>query len=67
MSNRDYQSLNSELDTVLEKLQSPTVQVDEAVKLYEKGLKLVTELEQKMQAAESTIERLQVSLTPKEA
>jgi exodeoxyribonuclease VII small subunit len=57
---KDYQALSLELDEVLAKLQQPAIQVDEAVKLYEQGLKLIDQLEAQLQAAENKIERLKL-------
>jgi exodeoxyribonuclease VII small subunit len=56
----NYQDLNSELEEVLAKLQSPDIQVDEAVKLYEQGLKLAAELEKQLKQAENKIEKLKI-------
>jgi exodeoxyribonuclease VII small subunit len=58
---KDYQALSLELDEVLAKLQQPNVQVDEAVKLYEQGLRLIEQLEKHLQQAENTIERLKLA------
>lgn len=58
----DYQSLSAELDEVLMALQQPNVAVDEAVKLYEKGMKLVASLEKQVTDAELTLEKLHVNL-----
>ena len=58
---QDYQSLNDELDEVLEKLQQPDVPVDEAVQLYEQGAKLVTQLEKRVEQAENKIEQVDVA------
>jgi len=57
----DYQRLSLDLDEVLAKLQQPNVQVDEAVKLYEQGLKLIAQLEKQLEQAENTIKKLQLS------
>jgi len=58
---KDYQTLSLELDEVLAKLQQPGVQVDEAVALYEQGLQLINRLEDQLQQAENTIERLKLA------
>lgn len=58
MSEKTYQSLSAELDAVLAKLQDPDVQVDEAVTLYEQGVKLVAQLEKHLQAAENKLTKL---------
>lgn len=59
----DYQSLNLELETVLAKLQQPDVNIDEAVKLYEQGLKLIDALEAQLEQAENKIEQLALAAT----
>jgi len=58
-----YQDLSAELEDVLAKLQSSDVQVDEAVKLYEAGLKLVAALEKHLAQAENKIEKLKLQRT----
>lgn len=58
---KDYQTLSDELDQVLAGLQTPGVHVDEAVKLYEQGLKLVEELERHLGQAENKIEQLKLA------
>lgn len=58
---KDYQELSLELDEVLAKLQQPNVQVDEAVKLYEKGLGLIEQLEKQLATAENKIEQLKLA------
>lgn len=60
---QDYQSLSLELETVLAALQQPDVRIDEAVKLYEKGLKLISALEQQLEQAENKIEQLALAAT----
>lgn len=55
----DYKKLNAELDEVLERLQSTDITVDEAVAAYEKGQKLITQIEEYLEAAELKITKLQ--------
>ncbi len=55
---KDYQTLSGELDEVLSTLQQPDIQVADAIKLYERGLKLVSALEAHVSEAENTLERL---------
>jgi exodeoxyribonuclease VII small subunit len=57
----DYQTLSLELDEVLAKLQQPDIHVDEAVALYERGLRLIEQLEQHLQQAENKIEKLKLA------
>lgn len=61
MNGNSYQNLNVELDAVLAKLQDPDVHVDDAVKLYEQGMRLVTQLEKHLQAAENKLTKLKHS------
>jgi exodeoxyribonuclease VII small subunit len=56
----DYQTLSRELEVVLTALQQPDVQVDEAVQLYEHGLKLAAALEKHLKQAENRIQKLQL-------
>lgn len=55
---RNYQELSTELDTVLEALQAPDLDVDQAMELYERGQKVVAELEKYLQSAENKIRNL---------
>jgi exodeoxyribonuclease VII small subunit len=57
----DYRALSAELDELLTKLQSGELTIDEAVPAYERGLKLVKELETYLKTAENTVKKL----TPK--
>ena len=44
-SKQSYQELKSQLDEVMDKLQSSDLDVDEALKLYQQGLELVLQIE----------------------
>lgn len=57
----DYQTLSTELDDVLAKLQNPDIQVDEAVKLYERGLMLVAQLEKHLKQAENKLTKIKLN------
>lgn len=54
----DYKTLSSELDEILGKLQSAELNVDEAVDLYERGMKIAKELEVYLQEAENKVARV---------
>jgi exodeoxyribonuclease VII small subunit len=56
----DYSTLNQKLDDILARLQQPDVKVDEAVELYEQGLKLAIKLEAHLKQAENKITRLKL-------
>lgn len=53
-----YAELKIELDQVLDSLQQDGVGVDEALKLYERGMELVAQLEAALQEAENKIIKL---------
>lgn len=53
-----YQQASERLDAVLAALRQPSIQVDEAVQLYEEGLALIVALEEHLQTAENTITKL---------
>jgi exodeoxyribonuclease VII small subunit len=56
----DYTTTSAELGEVLTRLQQSDIQIDEAVELYEKGLKLVNQLEAHLQAAENKVQQLKL-------
>lgn len=58
MSELSYQRLSDELEVVLAKLQDTQTQVDEAIALYEQGMRLVTKLEKHLQTAENKLTKL---------
>jgi len=60
MADTNYQELHERLELVLDKLQAPDVRVDEAVMLYEEGLKLIASLEKQLKQAENKIEKLKL-------
>ena len=53
-----YQALASELDDILVELQQTDLDVDVAVKKYERGLSLIKELEQYLGEAENRVSEL---------
>jgi exodeoxyribonuclease VII small subunit len=55
-----YQELQEQLDAVLARLQAPDIQVDDAVRLYEEGLKLADALETHLKQAENRISELKL-------
>lgn len=55
----DYATLSEELENIMLRLQSDDVAVDEAISLYEQGLKLTKQLEDYLAKAQNTITKLQ--------
>lgn len=60
MARESYQELSDRLEAVLAKLQAADVSVDDAVALYEEGLKLIAVLERQLKQAENKIEQLKL-------
>lgn len=59
MSNgKSYRELNDELDSVINKLQSNDLDVDEVVKEYTKGVELVKQLEKYLSTARNKVSKL---------
>jgi exodeoxyribonuclease VII small subunit len=58
----DYKELNSDLEDILLALQQPDLDVDEAMAKYERGLALVTLLEDHLENAENTVSKLKAQL-----
>lgn len=56
----DYQTLSQELDAVVVALQQPDIAVDQAVMLYEKGMKLAAQLEKHIEQAENKLEKIRL-------
>lgn len=58
----NYTQLSSELDELLAKLQSDDVDVDEALKLYERGIAITKQLEAYLKSAENKVTKIKASL-----
>lgn len=56
---KTYAALNTELDEVLAHLQSD-VDIDQAIVLYEKAQKLITEIEDYLKAAKNKVEKVKL-------
>lgn len=54
----DYHELQTELDEIMAKLQREDIDVDEALKAYERGLNIVKELEQYLAGAENRVREI---------
>jgi exodeoxyribonuclease VII small subunit len=58
----DYQTLNKELEAVLQKLQGGELTIDEALPAYERGVELVALLEKQLTTAQNRVTELQAKL-----
>jgi exodeoxyribonuclease VII small subunit len=54
-----YEELRQELDAILDDLQSGTLDIDQALTKYKRGLELVKQLEKYLDSAENTVRELQ--------
>lgn len=59
----DYQSLNSELDSILADLQSGNLDIDEAVKKYQRGSEIVKDLQDYLKEAENKVKKVKTDFT----
>ena len=57
----DYQTLSAELDAIMAELQKDNLDVDDALKHYERGLELVKQLESYLTTAENKITELKAT------
>lgn len=60
-----YQDLQARLDEILVKLQTDELDADAAVALYEQGLDLVKQLEDKLASAENKVAKLKADSAKK--
>ena len=56
-----YQELSAELEAILAQLQGADLDIDEAVKGYERGMTIVKELEKYLKDAENKVTKIKVS------
>jgi exodeoxyribonuclease VII small subunit len=59
----DYKKLNSELDTILTGLQSGDLDIDEAVKQYQRGMVIVEELQKYLKEAENKVTKVKADFS----
>lgn len=58
MTKASYQVLKNELDELMANLQQEDLDVDEAVKLYKRGLELVKQIEDHLKSAENNVKEV---------
>ncbi len=57
-NSKNYRELSAELETILDQLQSGSLDVDDALKTFERGQAVVKLLQAKLQQAENKIKKL---------
>lgn len=60
-SNASYKQLSEELETILNELQSGELDIDEAVKKYERGMQVLKALETYLKTAENKVQKIKAS------
>lgn len=58
MSANNYKNLKSELDELVAKLEDESLDIDEAIKLYEKSQKVIAEMETYLKKSEAKIKKI---------
>jgi exodeoxyribonuclease VII small subunit len=61
----NYVELSQELDTILAQLQADDFDVDEAIKLYERGIEISKQLETYLKTAQNKVTKLKASFDAK--
>ena len=61
----DYQALSAELDALMTELQRDDLDVDIALDHYERGLKIIEQLENYLRKAENRVTKLKSSFSEK--
>ena len=56
----DYQAMMSELQTLLNDMQDDAIDVDQALKKYERGQQLIAALSEYLKTAENTVTKRQL-------
>jgi len=54
----DYKKLNQELEDILDKLREGNLDIDESIKLYDRGSTIIAELEDYLKNAENKIKKI---------
>jgi exodeoxyribonuclease VII small subunit len=54
----DYTALSEELDLILNQLQTGELDIDDSVRLYERGMKIVKQLENYLVTAENRVKKI---------
>lgn len=57
----NYKELSAELDEILDKLQSSEIDIDDALELYDRGMKIAKELERYLEQATNKVEKIKKS------
>lgn len=53
-----YQQLSAELESIIDRMQSADIDIDAAVGAYERGMKIISKLENQLKAAENKVKKV---------
>ncbi len=59
----NYQGLSAELEAILSELQSGELDIDEAVKKYQRGMEIVQELQKYLKEAENKVKKVKADFS----
>jgi len=62
-----YKDLNQELEEILAKLQSQDLDIDEAIKIYERATVVIKELEDYIKTAGNKVKKIKAGFLPTKA
>ena len=65
MVNKSYEALNNELENIMSELQDESLDIDLALKHYQRGLELVKSLEDYLKNSENKINELKAAFDKK--
>ncbi len=57
---KTYQELSRELDDVMRQLQAEDIDIEAAVRAYERGMTIVAELEKQLKTAENKVKKIKL-------
>jgi len=57
----DYKSLSAELDAIIESMQTADLDIEEAVAQYERGMKIIEQLEIHLKTAENRVTKVKAN------
>ncbi len=60
---KSYRELSTELDALMTELQSGELDIDEAVKKYQRGMEIVKELQKYLKEAENKVKKVKADFS----
>lgn len=57
-TNPDYANLKNKLDQIVEDIENPDINIDQAIELYEEGMQLIQSIEKYLGETENKIKKI---------